>query len=341
MKMCGKYLGAAMLVLAITLSGSATSILAAGASDKPLQKVVFLTNYVFNGRHAPFFVGLDKGYYKEAGLDIQISPASGSGFVLSALEGGKADYGIAECSTAVQAIARGAKAKAFGVFMDISPSGLASLTPYPNPASLVGRSVAASLTDSARIILPILFDQKGLDPTTIKWQAADPGIYFPLLLEGKVDLVTASIDGDVPALTRIATPQGKTVYFSSFADWGYDVFGIFLVTTAERIAQNPEGVKAFAAATVKAVKYSVEHPEETAQIMVKYNPTMDLNTTLTQWKQSIKAINTAYVAKNGYGIATPDRLQRTIDLVKQAFKLTGTMGPGDIYASDFIPRERQ
>jgi NitT/TauT family transport system substrate-binding protein len=323
----------AVLALATGLGGTL-----AHAGEKPLKKVSFLTNYVFHGRHSPFFVGLEKGFYKEAGFDIQISPSTGSGFVVTAIEGGKADYGMAESTSVVQAVAKGAKVKGFEVFMDITTSGLASLTPYPTPQSLAGKTIAASLTDSARVILPIIYSLKGLDPSTIKWQAADPGVYFPLLLEGKVDLFTASIDGDVPALMRVAGPQGKTVYFSSFADWGYDVFGYFLVARGDRIAGNPDEVKAFAAATARAVKYSMENPEETARIMVKHNPTLNYDTTLAQWRQSIKAINTDYVKRHGYGIATSDRLQRTIALVKQAFKLDIGLTPEDVYATGLAIR---
>ncbi len=317
-------------VLAATMLVGGLWVIHTPAAEKPLKNVVFLTNYVFHGRHSPFFVGLDKGFYRDAGFDIHIAPATGSGFVISALEGGKADYGMAEATPVVQAVAKGSKAKGFEVFMDVTTSGLASLAPYPTPDSVIGKTIAASMTDSARVILPIIFNQKGLDPSKINWQAADPGVYFPLILQGKVDLFTASIDGDVPALMKVAQPQGKTVYFSSFAEWGYDVFGYFLVTQADRIAKNPEEVKAFAAATAKAVQYSIEHPEEAAKIMVRYNPTLDEATTLAQWTQSIKAITTPYVKQNGYGVATKDRLQRTVDLVKQAFKLTGSLGPDDI-----------
>jgi len=332
-----KYMSVVLLVLVIGLICSAAGLSSAfAASDKDLKKVVFLTNYVFHGRHSPFFVGLEKGFYKEAGLDIHIAPSTGSGFVVSALEGGKADYGIAESTSVVQAIAKGAKVKGFGVFMDISTSGLASLTPHLTLESLADKTIAASLTDSARVILPIIYNLKGLDPSTLKWQAADPGVYFPLLLEGKVDLFTASIDGDVPALMRVATPRGKTVYFSSFADWGYDVFGYFMVARADKITENPEEVKAFTSATVKAVKYSIDHPEETAEIMVRYNPTLDYNTTLAQWSQSIKALTTPYVKQHGYGIATAERTQRTIDLVKEAFKLDLKLTPQDVFATGFV-----
>ncbi len=300
------------------------------------RRVDFLTNYVFLGRHAPFFVGLEKGFYEDAGFDITISPSSGSGFVISALEGGQADYGIAEAAPVVQAIAKGAKVKAFGVFMDQSTSGLASLSPYPTPRSIAGKPIAASLTDSARVILPIIYNLEGLDVASINWQAADPSIYFPLLLQGRAELVTASIDSDVPTLRHRV--RGKPVHFASFADWGYDVFGYFLVARSDRITADPEEVRAFAAATAKAVRYSIDHPEEAAEILVLHNPTLDEDLMLAHWQQSIVAIETAYVKEHGYGHATEDRLQRSIDLVKEAFGLKTPLTPDNVYTQGLMPR---
>ena len=201
---------------ALAVAGALPAIALAQAP----KKITFLTNYVYNGRHAPFFVGLEKGFYKEAGFDIEIKPATGSGFVITAIDGGKADYGMADVSSVAQGIAKGAKVKGFMVYTDITTNGLAALSPYPTPESVVGKKIAAGQTDSVRVILPIIFDTKKLDTSSINWQAADPSVYFSLLLSGQVDLFTATSDGDVPALVKVAGPQGKTVHFSSFADWG-------------------------------------------------------------------------------------------------------------------------
>jgi NitT/TauT family transport system substrate-binding protein len=316
----------------------AAACIVLGASVAPLQaqtpalkKVTFLTNYTFHGRHSPFFVGLEKGYYRDAGFDIEIQPATGSGFVITAVDSGKADYGMAEAASVVQAVAKGAKVKSFMVFTDISTSGLASLEPYKTLDSLKGKRIAASQTDSARVILPILLDRNKIDPASVQWLAADPGVYSSLLLSGQTDLFTASIDGDIPALEKVAAPRGKTVYFSSFADWGYDVFGYLLIAKDATLASDPDGARRFAEATRKAVEYSIAHPEETAQIMVKHNPALNPETTLAQWKQAIKSIETAYEKKNGYGVATEDRMQHTIDLVKTAMKLDTGISAKDLY----------
>jgi NitT/TauT family transport system substrate-binding protein len=295
------------------------------------KKITFLTNYTFHGRHSPFFVGLEKGYYRDAGFDIQIQPATGSGFVITAVDSGKADYGMAEAASVVQAIAKGAKVKSFMVFTDISTSGLASLEPYKTLESLKGKRIAASQTDSARVILPILLDRAKVDPASVQWLAADPGVYSSLLLSGQTDLFTASIDGDIPALEKVAAPRGKKVYFSSFAEWGYDVFGYLLIAKDTSLASDADAARRFADATRKAVEYSVAHPEETAQIMVKHNPALNYDTTLAQWRQTIKSIETPYEQKNGYGVATDDRVQRTIDLVKTAMKLDTSIKAQDVY----------
>ncbi|WP_170984357.1 ABC transporter substrate-binding protein [Rhodoligotrophos defluvii] len=296
------------------------------------KAITFLTNYVYNGRHAPFFVGLEKGFYKDAGFDIRIAPATGSGFVLTAVDSGQADFGMADVSSVVQSVAKGAKVKAFMVYTDVTTNGLASLTPYPTPDTVVGKKIAASHTDSVRVILPIIFDEHKLDISKIDWQAADPGVYFSLLLSGQVDLITASSDGDMPALSKVAAAQGKSVEFAGFDRWGYDIFGYVLVTDNARIEKDPSELKRFSDATKKAVDYAIAHPEETADIMVKYNPTMDRDTVLAQWSGTIASMQTPYAKEHGYGVATDERIQRSIDLVKKAMKLDVAMTPDDLFA---------
>ena len=319
----------ALLAIGIACSTGVAPVNAQTAASP--KKITFLTNYVFHGRHSPYFVGLEKGFYKEAGFDIQIQPATGSGFVVTAIDSGKADYGMADAGTTIQAIAKGSKIKSFMVFMDVSTSGLASLDPYPTMESMKGKKVAASQSDSARVIVPILLERRKLEPTWVEWVTSDPGVYLSLLMSGQTDLFTASIDGDVPALEKVASQRGKKVYFTSFSDWGYDVFGYVLVASNETLAKDPDGAKRFAEATRKAVRYSIDHPEETAQIMVKHNPTLNYDTTLAQWRQSIKAIETPYVKQNGYGVATPERLQSTLDFIQRSMKLDTKLGAADIY----------
>jgi NitT/TauT family transport system substrate-binding protein len=324
----------AKVVLAMALLATALPS-AAQMPDKP-KKITVLTNYAFFGRHAPLFTGVDKGYFREAGFDVQILPTTGSGFVNTAIDGNKADFALTDASVLVQSIAKGAQIQAFGVYLDISANGLASLQPIPSPESLLGRKIAAALTDSSRIVVPIIYNMKHLDASKLEWQAADPGTYFSLLLSGRVDVIAAAMDADRPALSKAAASQNKQVHFGAFADWGYDVFGIFLVTQAARIAAHPEEVKAFAAAVVKSVKYAIANPDEAARIMAEKNSTFNPEIVAAQWKASATAMQTDYVRKHGYGIATLDRLQRTISLARTALKIETELQPDQLFAQGLI-----
>jgi NitT/TauT family transport system substrate-binding protein len=61
------------------------------ARAQSVKTVNFLTNYAFFGRHAPFFTGIEKGFYRDAGFDLKIQPTTGSGFVNTAIDAGRAD----------------------------------------------------------------------------------------------------------------------------------------------------------------------------------------------------------------------------------------------------------
>ena len=201
---------------------------------------------------------------------------------------------------------------------------------------MIGRKIAAALTDSSRVVVPIVYNLKNLDPSKLEWQAADPGTYFSLLLSGRVDVIAAAMDADRPALSKVAASQNKQVHFAAFADWGYDVFGIFLVSQAARVVDHPDEVKAFAAAVVKSVKYAIANPDEAARIMAEKNPTFDPEIVAAQWKASAAVIQTDYVRKYGYGVATLDRLQHTIALARTALKIDTELTPEQLFAQGFI-----
>jgi cyclopropane fatty-acyl-phospholipid synthase-like methyltransferase len=65
--------------------------------------------------------------------------------------------------------------------------------------------------------------------------------------------------------------------------------------------------------------------------MVKHNPTLNYDTTLAQWRQSIKAIKTKYVEQHGYGAATDDRWSAAIEFIQRALKLEAKLAPRDVY----------
>ena len=76
------------------------------AADNGLQKVSYLTSFNTFGREAYAYVALDKGYFKDAGFDVKITPGSGTVDVMKLVAGGQADYGIGDFTATVITLAK-------------------------------------------------------------------------------------------------------------------------------------------------------------------------------------------------------------------------------------------
>src|SRR5437868_6825274 len=68
-------------------------------SAKAADSVSLITDFGYNGRHAYFFVALDKGYYKDAGLDVKIIGGSGSVDAIRQVGAGNANFGFADAGS--------------------------------------------------------------------------------------------------------------------------------------------------------------------------------------------------------------------------------------------------
>ena len=69
----------------------------AGAADA----VTLITDFGYNGRHSYFFLALDKGYYKDVGLDVKIVGGKGSVDAIRQVAAGNANFGFADAGSLV------------------------------------------------------------------------------------------------------------------------------------------------------------------------------------------------------------------------------------------------
>src|ERR671931_117550 len=62
----------------------------------PKEAVTFTLNWVPYGEHAPFYYGIQKGYYDDEGIDLRIEPGSGSGTTIKSVAQGQTMFGWAD-----------------------------------------------------------------------------------------------------------------------------------------------------------------------------------------------------------------------------------------------------
>ena len=99
------------LLLLTSLVGSDAFGQAANA-ERPLEKVSFRLDWSLSGFHLPFYWAAKKGYFKEAGLDVEIKPGAGSQQAINLVAGAHDDLGFADLSLVASSVAKGMKIKA-------------------------------------------------------------------------------------------------------------------------------------------------------------------------------------------------------------------------------------
>ena len=101
------------------IAAAALSAFAAPASAQ--EKFPFRLNWTLYGEHAPFFVALDKGFYKDEGLDVEILEGSGSTTVAQLVANSTNPVAYVDAATMMRGVSAGMPIKAAGVTLQQSP----------------------------------------------------------------------------------------------------------------------------------------------------------------------------------------------------------------------------
>src|SRR3977135_4751987 len=101
------------IAIAAAALSCAFTALPAAAQNK--EKVTLLLNWYVYSEHAPFFLGKERGYFEQEGIDLDIQEGRGSGVTVQAVAAGTAQVGYADVPTMVKAAGQGAARSGIGV----------------------------------------------------------------------------------------------------------------------------------------------------------------------------------------------------------------------------------
>ena len=164
----------------------------AQAQEKKLTDITFSLDFITLGRHAPFYVAIDKGYYKEEGLNVNIIPAKGTAQGIQNVESGIAQIGFTDIASLVVARAEGSTVKAVAVIYQKAPFCFFSLDPGANVTKLkdfeglkVGSNTGSYITNIAKAMMR----KEGLDPNKLQMESIEPSARIAMLATGKIPAI--------------------------------------------------------------------------------------------------------------------------------------------------------
>lgn len=274
------------------------------------------------GRHTAYFVALDRGFYREAGLDIRIVPGRGSADGINRIAAGEATFAFGDAGALVLARAKGAQVKMVSVIYASSPFVIFSLkgTPIANPKDLEGKTIAAPPTDGMRTMFPVFAKVAGIDASKVQWIDIPIEKKDQALLAREVDAMTSGLQ-QRPLLAKAAAARNLEVQTLRWGEYGFALYSNGLLVSDALIASNPALVKGFVAATMRGFAATFADPEAAVATMMRLHPTLDEAIVRAEIDIVRGMAQSEHARNNGLGWIDEATMQATVDAVAEVFKV--------------------
>ena len=210
---------------------------------------------------AGYYAAKELGYYREAGLDVEIMQAQPGLDVVEQVVSGKAEYGIGT-SSLILARKAGKPVMAVAVIFQHSPLILIARrdTELQTVHDLRGKRIMLE-PQSQELLAYLKRENLRLD----QFKQIEHSFQLQDLIDGKVDIISAYLTnepfrlGQAGMAYNIYTPRSV----------GIDFYGDNLFTSEKEVKQHPERVKAFRAASLRGWEYAISHQEEVIDLILQ------------------------------------------------------------------------
>ncbi|MFK3981194.1 ABC transporter substrate-binding protein [Micromonospora sp. NPDC050397] len=298
------------------------------------DRVTYLTGFGTGGHDAFAWVAREKGFFAEAGLDVTVqlgAPATNN----QALASGRAQFTYSDITqlmiqagtgtfTDLRVISAVHRDTLVAIFAP-EGSGITTAT------DLTGKRVGAATGSITQTLLPAYGRLAGFDAASLKVVNSQPQQLVGLLAGGQVDVLSTFV------ITRgtVETVTGKKMVVLPFRDLLPDLLGTGLTTTAKLAEEDPEMVRRFREAALRGLAYTIDHPEEAAEIMKRHNPAVNVQGAATEI-----TLMTPYVRPEPdapIGVVDRARATRSIGVLEQAGLIPAGLTPEAVVDFDLVP----
>ena len=280
-------------------------------SSRTLDHVRLQLKWTHQFQFAGYYAAIEQGYYKKAGLDVELLEAQpGVDPVTPVLDGG-ADFGVGTSNLVVDR-AHGKPIVVLGVIFQHSPliilarsdAGIGDID------DLVGKPLMIAPEEKD---IYAYFKNEGVDPA--KLNVLPHSFNLKDFTDGRIAAMTA-YSTDEPARLRA---MGLRFLEFSPREGGVDFYGDNLFTSEAQIRDPPDRVRAFRAASLQGWSYAISHQEEIVDLIEKkYNRGLDRAHLLFEAQQTERLMHPDLIE---VGYMNPGRWQHIEDTFEEQHML--------------------
>ncbi|MBC8504158.1 MAG: ABC transporter substrate-binding protein [Anaerolineales bacterium] len=319
-----------ILISSSVLSGCISQ--PAALTEVPLDSVTLQLQWVTQAQFAGYYVALDKGWYLDEGIDLTIKPGGPDISPADSVAGGTAEFGTSLLADIIVAIQQGKPIISVGQIQQIN--GLLLLAKKTSgietPQDLAGKDVGVWL-GSWQAQFDALMAKEGF--TANDFNLVSQGFSMDSFLNDELDVASAMIYNEYyVVLENGFSPEDINII--DYADYGLGFPGDVLMTNTQLVEQNPDLVTRMLRASLRGWQYAVENPEETVDIVLKYDKP-GIQTREHQLSMMNEIAKLVKVTVRPLGFTDRSDIRATINTLANFGILDEAIEPEIVFTNDF------
>lgn len=319
-----RLLGIGMIALGLAAAGLAQA----------QESASLRLNWLYYGFHSFFPLGVEKGFYKEEGIDLTIGEGQGSGRAVQ-IVGAKSDtFGLSDGASVIAGAAKGAPVVAVMGIMNKSPFAIIARADanIRTVKDLEGKTIAATTGEAGLTIFPAIIKNNKLNADAIKFVRVDGPGKLVATLEKRVDAMLGGLENQ----SLILAQRGLAVTNIAYSDVGANTLGLVIHVNKETLEKNPKLVQGFIRATQKSIAYTEKNPEEAIAALARIKPDLDKGLAMQQLKAGLQLVRAKDGENRPIGWMNPADWETTLDMAREYQDLKTEMKATDFYVNNLV-----
>jgi putative hydroxymethylpyrimidine transport system substrate-binding protein len=248
------------------------------------DKLTVMLDWFVNPDHGPLYVGLEKNYFRDAGLEVTFVAPSNPNDPPKLVAAGKADLAVSYQPQHHLHVDKGLPLVRVATLVATPLNSLVVLAdgPIRRLADLKGRTIGYSVGGFEDVLLKIMLEREGIrlqDVTLVNVNFS----LSPALFGGRADAVIGAFRNFELNQMELENRPGRAFYVEEHGIPAYDE--LILVAHKERISDP--AVRRFVDALEKSTQYMINHPDLSWQLFIKGREELDNELNRRAWKDTL------------------------------------------------------
>lgn len=318
----------------VVLFAAATSLAAQNT------RIRFTNEWRFEGQTSFLWLGVQRGYFQQEGLDVQIDAGTGSTAAIQRIHTGAYDIGLGDMSSLIEYYGNNpgeARVQMVYLVYDEAPLAYYALkkSGVKSIADLAGKSIASPTFDSLRKLFPVFARAARIDPASVSWVTVDPQLRTIAVMRGDAfacgGFFTVPLDFEARGVKRDELVELRV------SDLGVRVYGNGLMVATKLVQENPKAVQGFVRALNRALRDMLAEPDAAIRALNQRDPLTEYKVERERLDLLRPAMLTARTRVTGLGFVDMKTLVEQIDYVSSSVQLKSKPSADQLFNARFLP----